>query len=70
MGRKGSGLRGRDQVGRHRPPAGFLLRGHAAPVDTGSTVQRYGVRLVRVKPKGRELIFDPPDVLVSLWTTG
>jgi hypothetical protein len=33
----------------HRPPA-RVRRGHAAPVDTGSTAQRYGLRRRPVKP--------------------
>jgi hypothetical protein len=48
-------------VGWHRPPTAFsrrpserrprrVLRGHAAPVDTGSTAQRYAVVVNRVKP--------------------
>ena len=34
------------------PPAhGIDVHGHAAPVDTGSTAQRYAVRGSRVKPE-------------------
>ena len=38
-----------DLFDRHRPPA-WMRRGHAAPVDSGSTAQRYGLAGRRVKP--------------------
>jgi hypothetical protein len=49
---------------RHRPEPGCCegrrrLRGHAAPVDTGSTAQRYAVPLRRVKPSACGQPLDP-----------
>jgi hypothetical protein len=43
-----------------RPPCGGRwVRGHAAPVDTGSTAQRYAVPLRRVKPSACGQPLDP-----------
>ena len=56
------------------PLAQEKFRGHAAPVDTGSTAQRYALRASGVKPTltpvgqypGAGLV----DPLECLWTTG
>jgi hypothetical protein len=36
-----------------------MMRGHAAPVDTGSTAQRYAVPFRRVKPSACGQPLDP-----------
>ena len=51
------------------------LRGHAAPVDSGSTAQRYAAAVHRVKPASagqprQSINTTARDTLVSLWTTG